>query len=371
MALAPSTQASPQSGLAEIIQLPHEHDPAGTHGRHRRRRPARADVRDRCSPARLPRPRSRSDSRCSPLRPGRRDVEVCVLPTTISTRLAGSLAPSTSSPSSSRTSRRKRCASSPRSGPSIRRRTSSTPVRDIGCARREFLRAGPASRWPRYRPIGERRSNCGSVLLRRAGNAGDPENGRLRLRRQGTGADRVARARSTTPGAGWAGPSACSSAAGAVRQGDLRHLRLAGASPANVAGASGPSKTSTPGTSSTSPPHRPTSRRSSAAQAVELTRSIAAKLDVVGADHRGSGVRGRRGSAGQRKLAPAAAWSTSGHYTVDACVSDQFEQQLRAVCGLPLGDERLVQPAAMANLLGDLWQAGELRLGRRPWRSPT
>jgi 5-(carboxyamino)imidazole ribonucleotide synthase len=49
----------------------------------------------------------------------------------------------------------------------------------------------------------------------------------------------------------------------------------------------------------------------------------------------------------------------SGHYTVDACVSDQFEQQLRAVCGLPLGDERLVQPAAMANLLGDLWLGGE------------
>src|SRR5262249_29186423 len=43
----------------------------------------------------------------------------------------------------------------------------------------------------------------------------------------------------------------------------------------------------------------------------------------------------------------------------DACVTSQFEQQLRAVCGLPLGDTALVRPAAMANLLGDLWQGGE------------
>jgi 5-(carboxyamino)imidazole ribonucleotide synthase len=49
----------------------------------------------------------------------------------------------------------------------------------------------------------------------------------------------------------------------------------------------------------------------------------------------------------------------SGHYTLDACVTSQFEQQLRAVCGLPLGDVSLCRPAAMANLLGDLWQGGE------------
>jgi len=51
----------------------------------------------------------------------------------------------------------------------------------------------------------------------------------------------------------------------------------------------------------------------------------------------------------------------SGHLTIDACATDQFEQQLRAVCGLPLGDPRLLRPAAMANLLGDLWSAGEPR----------
>jgi 5-(carboxyamino)imidazole ribonucleotide synthase len=49
----------------------------------------------------------------------------------------------------------------------------------------------------------------------------------------------------------------------------------------------------------------------------------------------------------------------SGHLTFDACRTSQFEQQLRAICGLPLGSTELLQPAAMANLLGDLWDDGE------------
>lgn len=49
----------------------------------------------------------------------------------------------------------------------------------------------------------------------------------------------------------------------------------------------------------------------------------------------------------------------SGHLTFDACVTSQFEQQLRAICGLPLGSTDLLRPAAMANLLGDLWRDGE------------
>ncbi|RLK46277.1 5-(carboxyamino)imidazole ribonucleotide synthase [Alkalispirillum mobile] len=49
----------------------------------------------------------------------------------------------------------------------------------------------------------------------------------------------------------------------------------------------------------------------------------------------------------------------SGHLTFDASLSSQFEQQVRAVAGLPLGDTRLLRPAAMVNLLGDLWQDGE------------
>ncbi|MEZ4863401.1 MAG: 5-(carboxyamino)imidazole ribonucleotide synthase [Caldilineaceae bacterium] len=49
----------------------------------------------------------------------------------------------------------------------------------------------------------------------------------------------------------------------------------------------------------------------------------------------------------------------SGHLTIDAALTSQFEQQLRAVCGLPLGATDFLCPAAMANLLGDLWQNGE------------
>jgi len=49
----------------------------------------------------------------------------------------------------------------------------------------------------------------------------------------------------------------------------------------------------------------------------------------------------------------------SGHFTVDASVSSQFEQQLRAACGLPLGSVEQLRPAAMANLMGDLWDLGE------------
>jgi 5-(carboxyamino)imidazole ribonucleotide synthase len=49
----------------------------------------------------------------------------------------------------------------------------------------------------------------------------------------------------------------------------------------------------------------------------------------------------------------------SGHLTFDACVTSQFEQQVRAVCGLSLGSTELLRPAAMANLLGDLWAERE------------
>lgn len=49
----------------------------------------------------------------------------------------------------------------------------------------------------------------------------------------------------------------------------------------------------------------------------------------------------------------------SGHLTIEGHATSQFEQQLRAVCGLPLGATTQWQPAAMANLLGDLWEFGE------------
>jgi 5-(carboxyamino)imidazole ribonucleotide synthase len=49
----------------------------------------------------------------------------------------------------------------------------------------------------------------------------------------------------------------------------------------------------------------------------------------------------------------------SGHWTIEAASTSQFEQQVRALCGLPLGPTDLRSPAAVANLLGDLWQGGE------------
>jgi 5-(carboxyamino)imidazole ribonucleotide synthase len=49
----------------------------------------------------------------------------------------------------------------------------------------------------------------------------------------------------------------------------------------------------------------------------------------------------------------------SGHYSIDACVTSQFEQQARVLCGMPLGDTRLHSPAVMVNLLGDVWARGE------------
>jgi 5-(carboxyamino)imidazole ribonucleotide synthase len=53
----------------------------------------------------------------------------------------------------------------------------------------------------------------------------------------------------------------------------------------------------------------------------------------------------------------------SGHYTMDACVTSQFEQQVRALCGIPLGSTAMHGTAVMVNLLGDLWRKGE-----PPWQ---
>jgi len=92
------------------------------------------------------------------------------------------------------------------------------------------------------------------------------------------------------------------------------------------------------------------------ARAVNLAGQIARELDIVGllavemfllAD----------GEILVNELAPRP--HNSGHFSFDACVTSQFEQQLRAVCGLPLGSTELLAPAVMKNLLGDLWGEGE------------
>ena len=93
-----------------------------------------------------------------------------------------------------------------------------------------------------------------------------------------------------------------------------------------------------------------------AAQAEELARGILEKLQVVGVLTVELFVT-RDGRLLVNELAPRV--HNSGHITMDACVTCQFEQQVRAICGLPLGSTDLNAPAAaMANLLGDLWAKG-------------
>jgi 5-(carboxyamino)imidazole ribonucleotide synthase len=90
--------------------------------------------------------------------------------------------------------------------------------------------------------------------------------------------------------------------------------------------------------------------------AVDITRSIAENFGYVGTmcvefflttD----------GKVLVNEIAPRP--HNSGHLTFGPCISSQFDQQVRAVCGLPLGSTEFFRPAAMANLLGDVWQNGE------------
>ena len=93
-----------------------------------------------------------------------------------------------------------------------------------------------------------------------------------------------------------------------------------------------------------------------ARRATEIAESLLAQLGVVGVLCVEFFLT-RGGELYVNELAPRP--HNSGHLTIDACVTSQFEQQLRAVAGLPLGSTELLGPAAMANLLGDLWHAGE------------
>ncbi|MCE0485112.1 MAG: 5-(carboxyamino)imidazole ribonucleotide synthase [Methylacidiphilales bacterium] len=91
------------------------------------------------------------------------------------------------------------------------------------------------------------------------------------------------------------------------------------------------------------------------ARAQTIASEIAARLDVTGLLAVEFFLT-RRGDLLVNELAPRP--HNSGHYSFDACVTSQFEQQLRAVCGLPLGDTRLLSPVLMHNLLGDVWEKG-------------
>ena len=91
-------------------------------------------------------------------------------------------------------------------------------------------------------------------------------------------------------------------------------------------------------------------------QARQLTCGILEQLQVVGVLCVEFFLE-RSGRLVVNELAPRP--HNSGHLTIDACLSCQFEQQVRAVCGLPLAGTELLRPAVMVNLLGDVWERGE------------
>ncbi len=90
--------------------------------------------------------------------------------------------------------------------------------------------------------------------------------------------------------------------------------------------------------------------------AVEIARSIAEAFGYVGTMCVEFFL-ARDGRLLVNEIAPRP--HNSGHLTFGPCVTSQFEQQVRAVCGLPLGSTEFFRPAAMANLLGDIWANGE------------
>lgn len=90
--------------------------------------------------------------------------------------------------------------------------------------------------------------------------------------------------------------------------------------------------------------------------AIEIARAIAERFDYVGTLCVEFFLT-RGGKLLVNEIAPRP--HNSGHLTFGPCVTSQFEQQLRAVCGLPLGSTEFYRPAAMANLLGDVWANGE------------
>ncbi len=93
-----------------------------------------------------------------------------------------------------------------------------------------------------------------------------------------------------------------------------------------------------------------------AAEAVEMACAIAESMDIIGllcveffvVDHDRLLI---------NEVAPRP--HNSGHYTIEACPTSQFEQHIRAITGMPLGKTEPHSAAAMANLIGDLWQGGE------------
>ena len=91
-------------------------------------------------------------------------------------------------------------------------------------------------------------------------------------------------------------------------------------------------------------------------RAVEIAQTLFEQLDIIGVACVELFVT-RNGAVLINEIAPRP--HNSGHLTIDAHVTCQFEQQVRAICGLPPGSVQQHSPAVMVNLLGDLWQTGE------------
>ncbi|MGC4005266.1 MAG: ATP-grasp domain-containing protein [Pirellulales bacterium] len=98
-----------------------------------------------------------------------------------------------------------------------------------------------------------------------------------------------------------------------------------------------------------------------AAAARDLALNVAERMDVVGLLCVELFV-GRDGALLVNETAPRP--HNSGHLTIEASLTDQFEQQAHITADLPLGSTALRQPAAMVNLLGDVWSNGEPRWER-------
>ena len=101
-------------------------------------------------------------------------------------------------------------------------------------------------------------------------------------------------------------------------------------------------------------------------EAEGIARLIAGKMDYIGTMAVEFFVAG--GQLLVNEIAPRP--HNSGHATIDACYTSQFEQQVRALCGLPLGDSRAHSSAIMINILGDHWYQGSDGQARTPdWQA--
>jgi 5-(carboxyamino)imidazole ribonucleotide synthase len=96
--------------------------------------------------------------------------------------------------------------------------------------------------------------------------------------------------------------------------------------------------------------------------AQEIAAAVAEKMGYIGT--LGVEFFVSRGRLYVNEMAPRP--HNSGHYTIDVCITSQYEQQVRALCDLPLGNPAAHSAAAMVNLLGDLWYLDDPHHAREP-----